>query len=449
MPFPIKDMNRIKELVEHPELRTQRWKAEVNRLRKKIFNLARPKKLKDASPGMGPRELRDCLVTFVRRLNSDKGIDSLNTMEALVQAIHEQKLQDAMHLYNELMDTKELPVPPVEHLTTHEDALEQATEMLRVDLASYDQSKINENVHVLEDRVQENWHNRKNSNRVEISALSAEVLEQEHRFYARRWNEVSFPLNSGEMDQFDTSFSEETQQSFAQQLEIFLPNDYESALKKLKGLLASELAQQNSVNRQTSEQVCLSLWKFWDEKIDEDIMSRLGVLDDLVDEFDKIKADYRDKCRGPSRHRHLIDFSGKRAKLRKILRGREAMHKWGCWLITTALILSPIFYVAAIVRKRSVFLVYGASIAIFVACFIFNPLFRENFGLWWFGEAIVTRTLDVASGSVGWAVWFLSKLLALLWAVLVWFTENPEYLAAILSTLVAGLGLHIYFGPRT
>merc|ERR1719320_1142143 len=162
------------------------------KLRRTIFNMARPKGLCPDKPPMGGKELRDLLTTFVRRLNSDKGIDNLNTMEALVSAINEQKLSDAYEIFSNDFLSIELPNPPVELYSKFESAKAEALDFLSESLISYEVTKLEENLQILTNRMTESYSHFRDRNLVKIQDYVADVQQTEIRWYIEGWKTLNF-----------------------------------------------------------------------------------------------------------------------------------------------------------------------------------------------------------------------------------------------------------------
>jgi len=394
LPHPTKDASQIKNLASRPELRSLSWKKEVARLRRIVFGLAQPKRLQTDKPPMGGKELRDLLITFVRRLNSDKGIDSLNTMEAIVLAINEQKISDSLEIFESNFLTIELPQPPVDLFSSFEEAKGKALDSLRESLSSFEGSKLEENLQILDNRMQESYNHYRDRNLVQIQDLVTDVKITEARYYKDGWNGVKLPMDMRSMRSWDKKLRQQAQDSLEKQLRVFITReeDFNGIMENLVGAFSTSFNEQVAKNENMSEWVCSTVKEAWTDRLREKIRWSYLVLSDLTDDFARVDIDYQEKCKGPSKNYFHVDKHELMDDLRRTLDHRLEGYQSRFFVV---FLLQAVLFLTWTCGGMStqVFTTFTATVTLVFAFFYgTNPLLKERVDIWFFVDAIMINS---------------------------------------------------------
>jgi len=393
LPPPTADLYQATSLPSKPHLRSSMWKKEIAILRRRLFNSVRVKRLRADGPPMGGKELRDLLVTFVRRLNSDKGIHSLNTMETLVSAINEQKISDTFKVFVSMFHAH-LPETPAALKAQYEEASKNASALLRESLESYNDSKLEENLAILEDRMRTAFTHRQDRNLVEIQERISDIRLSVVQTYKARWDDVKFPLHMNRMRELDDKFASEARESVKESLKSYVTRDeeYQSIMENISQSLTAHFSEQVSKNENLSERVCFTIKEAWKDRLGEKIKESYSVMADLADDFERMELDYRAKCRGPSSNNFNINRNELEEKLNRILEERVKIYKFWCFLILAVNLIFLIFWIYGLLSYQLFTTAMTTGIAVSVMSYVSNPLLQETMDWCFIVDAVLENS---------------------------------------------------------
>jgi len=389
LPPPTADVYQATSLPSKPHLRSSIWKKEVAGLRRMLFNSVRVKRLRSDGPPMGGKELRDLLVTFVRRLNSDKGIHSLNTMETLVSAINEQKISDTFKVFESLFHAH-LPETPAALKEQYEEASKNASALLRESLESYNDSKLEENLAILEDRMRTAFTHRHDRNLVEIQERISAIRMSVVQSYKAQWEDVKFPLHLNKLRELDEKFVSQARESVKESLKSYITHDdeFQSIMDNISKSLMAYFSEQVSKNENLSERVCFTIKESWKDRLGEKIKQSYNVMADLADDFERMELDYRAKCRGPSSKNFNINRNELEDKLKRTLEERVKIYKLWCFLILLVTLIFSIFWAYGLLSDHLYTTATAIGIIVSAIVYISNPLLQETMDWWFILDAI-------------------------------------------------------------
>jgi len=410
LPPPTADVYQATSLPSKPQLRSSIWKKELALLRSKLFSSVRVKRLRPDGPSMGGQELRDLLTTFVRRLNSDKGIHNLNTMETLVSAINEQKISDTFKQFESLFHAQ-LPETPATLEVLYQEARDNASTSLRQSLESYNDSKLEENLSILEDRMLTEYTHRHDRNLIQIQELISTVKKSVIQKYKANWDAIKLPIHLNQMNELDAKFMAEAHDSLKELLKsyITLDDDFQSIIENISLSLKALFSEQVSKNENLSERVCSTIKEAWRDRLGEKIIQTYSVMTDLTLDFERMEKDYQMKCRGPSSSNFDINRDELEEKLKKTLEERVEIYKLCCFIVLVVSLglitfkafglLSGQFFTTAVVTGMTVFAIFYLS----------NPLLQETMD-WWFIIDAIVENLAMVCELLGERALYLSDL---------------------------------------
>lgn len=390
LPPPTADVYQATNLPSKPSLRSSIWKKELNLFRSRLFSSVRVKRFRADGPPMGGKELRDLLITFVRRLNSDKGIHSLNTMETLVSAINEQKISDTFKIFESLFQAQ-LPETPASLEALYQEAKERASNSLRESLESYNDTKLEENLAILEERMRTVYVHRHDRNRIEIQELISSVKASVSKNYKAQWDAVKLPLEMKKMSELDVKFVADELNTTKELLKTYISvdDDFLVVLETVSSGLAILFREQVSKNENLSERVCHTIHEAWTDRLREKIAQTYSVMSDLSDDFARMEADYQMKCRGPSRTSFSINRSELEDKLRKIIEERVEIYKLWCFSILAAVAILSSFWLCGLISHQLFTTVASTGIIVSAFFYLTNPLLKESLDWLFLLEATV------------------------------------------------------------
>lgn len=447
LPYPTKDSSQTKYLASKPELRSLSWKKEVARLRRILFGLARPKRLRTDKPPMGGKELRDLLITFVRRLNSDKGIDSLNTMEAIVLAINEQKLSDAFVIFKANFLSIELPKPPVDLFSSFQEAQGKALDALRESLSSYEDTKLEENLKILESRMQEGYVHCRDRNLVQIQDLVSDVKVSEARYYKEGWNSVKLPIDMSKMRSWDKKLREKALDSLKKQLRVFITSedDFNGIVENLVGAFSTSFNEQVAKNENMSERVCSTVKEVWTDRLKEKIRDSYSVLSDLTDDFARVDIDYLEKCKGPSKNHFHVDKYKLMEKLKRTLDQRVEVYQSRFFAVLLLQCLFFLTWMCGGIPTQAYTSITATVTFVFSFFYATNPLLKERVDVWFIVDAITTNTINLTflvCGCVLDVIYLIFNQILILGSFIsACVVSHPEILVVLMLLMLVLLGL--------
>jgi len=447
LPHPTKDTSQVKNLATRPELRSLSWKKEVASLRRIVFRLAQPKRLQTDKPPMGGKELRDLLITFVRRLNSDKGIDSLNTMEAIVLAINEQKISDSFEIFESSFLTIELPHPPVDLFSSFQEAKGKALDSLRESLSSYEDHKLEENLQILDNRMEESYKHCRDRNLVQIQDLVTDVKLSEARYYKEGWNGVKLPMDMSVMKSYDKKLRQKAQASLEKQLRIYITreDDFNGIMDNLIGAFSTSFNEQVTKNENMSERMCSTVKEVWTDRLREKIRDSYLVLSDLTDDFERVDIDYQEKCKGPSKNYFHVDKIGLMDDLRRKL--NQLLEVYQSRFFVVCVVQGVLFIIWACGGiPTQVFTTVTAAVTLVFAFFYgTNPLLKERVDIWFFVDAIMINSGNMVFLSCGLVLLLISSIFNQILhfgsSLSAFVVSNPEVLVILMGVMVCLLAI--------
>jgi len=396
LPPPVADVYQATSLPSKPHLRSSIWKKELALFRRRLFSSVRVKRLHSNGPPMGGKELRDLLATFVRRLNSDKGIHSLNTMETLVSAINEQKISDSFKVFESLFHAQ-LPETSANLESLYEDASKNASASLRESLENYNDSKLDENLAILEDRMRTSFTHRRDRNLVEIQERISTVKASVVHSYKEQWGAVILPLHVKQMRELDVKFVSEALDSVKELLKSYISSDedFQSIMENVSQVLAAHFREQVSKNGNISEIVCFTIKEAWEDRLGDKIRQTYTVMTDLADDFARMELDYQTKCRGPSSSKFIINRHELEERLRRTLEHRVEIYKLWFFAILAVNLVFFSFWVCGILSDQLFTTAASIGTTFSAVFYLSNPLLQESMDSWFMVDAVVDNTVMV------------------------------------------------------
>jgi len=424
LPPPTADVYQATSLPTKPHLRSSIWKKELALLRSKLFSSVRVKRLRPEGPSMGGKELRDLLSTFVRRLNSDKGIHNLNTMETLVSAINEQKISDTFKQFESLFHAQ-LPETPATLEVLYQEARVNASSSLRESLESYNDSKLEENLAILEDRMLNEYIHRHDRNLVQIQELISNVKTSVIQNYKANWDVVKLPIHLNKMKELDAKFVSEAHDSLKELLKTYITrdDDFQSIMENVSLSLAALFNEQVSKNENLSERVCYTIKEAWRDRLGEKITQTYSVMTDLTDDFARMEEDYQMKCRGPASSNFDINRDELEEKLRKTLDERVEIYKLCCFTFLAVSLLFIIFRACDLLSSQFFTTATVTGMTVSALFYLTNPLLQERMDWWFIIDAVVENLAMVCELLGERALYLWNFLLELGSRMITWLSD--------------------------
>jgi len=412
MPYPMENMNRVRELQDNPSLRSEDWKIAVKNLREHIFKQARAKQLKADMPRMRGKDIRDLLVTFVRRLNSDSGIGELDTMKSLIDSLHGQKLSEAFNTYNATLTSTPLPMSQANLQKLHLDAVAEAEAALKTSLESYPDEELEENLATLQDKLKNQFEQRNKTNTIAIMDFAKVVDEEEVNVYLENWNNFQMPAEEEDMLAWHQSIEKKSLSAVGERLGGML--DVESLGKqqtRMSGMLKNEFDKKKRENQNTAIQVCKALKDTWERDFDDRILKYYWIMEDLVDDLKRYEADFKVKCKGPAKNMQELEVDAGPiiTKLEEELDKRKLAYSHTFFAFVVFMTSFTGLWVVDLLDNHPYYFIMSLSIFLWTVTFISNQLV-QSLGPLWYAKAIWNHVSDFFLSALSFVGFFIQLM---------------------------------------
>jgi len=268
---------------------------------------------------------------------------------------------------------------------------------LRESLSSYEDTKLEENLQILENRMQEAYVHHRDRNLVQIQDLVSDVKSSESRYYKEGWNNVRLPIDMSVMRSHDKKLRQQAQDSLEKQLRVFITreDDFNGIMENLVGAFSTSFNEQVEKNENMSERVCSTVKEVWSDRLREKIRDSYYVLSDLTDDFARVDIDYQEKCKGPKKNYFHIDKYELMEDLKRKLDERVEVYQlrfFGVVLLQGVIFLT---WICGGIPTQALTSVTATVTLVFSFFYATNPLLKERVDIWFFVDAIMTNSINL------------------------------------------------------